>query len=196
MPETGAGRLRGRAHGGVGDNRARPRPARGFHYRAFQQAEHPTATARTRPADASSSAKSAEPNTDNTAAKAPNTAPEHEPNVNTANDNVSLTKNNKTTTAPEATDPASGRTPAGPAGQTNTVIETGAGDAAELLEAVRRVRRDGAPLFPLLRGPKISPVWVLSTHQQETEHQGGLGLGPERRLLGVCVRGLEFEVQG
>ena len=44
--------------------------------------------------------------------------------------------------------------------EVNTVIETGTGDAAELLEAVQRVRRDGAPLFPLLRGPKISPVWV------------------------------------
>ena len=25
---------------------------------------------------------------------------------------------------------------------------------------MQRVRRDGAPLFPLLRGPKIAPVWV------------------------------------
>ena len=145
-----------------------------LHYRAFQQAEHPTATARTRPADASSSAKSAEPNTDNTAAKAPNTAPEHEPNVNTANDNVSLTKNNKTTTAPEATDPASGRTPAGPAGQTNTVIETGAGDAAELLEAVRRVRRDGAPLFPLLRGRRFRPSGCCQHTNRKQSTRAGL----------------------
>ena len=44
--------------------------------------------------------------------------------------------------------------------EVNAAIETGAGDAADLLEAVRRVRLDGAPLFPLLRGPKIAPVWV------------------------------------
>jgi hypothetical protein len=39
-------------------------------------------------------------------------------------------------------------------------IEDGEGDAHELLLEVQRVRGDGKPLFPLLRGPKIRTVWV------------------------------------
>jgi len=42
----------------------------------------------------------------------------------------------------------------------NIAIETGAGDAADLLEAVQRIGHDGTTLFPLLRGQKIAPVWV------------------------------------
>lgn len=44
--------------------------------------------------------------------------------------------------------------------EVNTAIEAGTGDAAKLLAALRLDGRDGAPLFPLLRGPKIGSVWV------------------------------------
>ena len=39
------------------------------------------------------------------------------------------------------------------------MIEEGTGDARELLADVRS-KRDGRARFPLLRGPKIAPLWV------------------------------------
>ena len=44
-------------------------------------------------------------------------------------------------------------------GPARRVIEEGNGDAKELLADVRR-KRDGRARFPLLRGPKIAPMWV------------------------------------
>ena len=44
-------------------------------------------------------------------------------------------------------------------GPTRQVIEEGEGDARELLADVRS-KRDGRARFPLLRGPKIAPLWV------------------------------------
>lgn len=40
------------------------------------------------------------------------------------------------------------------------VIDCGAGDAQELLRELRGKDDAGRPRFPLLRGPKIGPVWV------------------------------------
>lgn len=44
-------------------------------------------------------------------------------------------------------------------GPTRRVIDEGEGDARELLADVRS-KRDGRARFPLLRGPKIAPLWV------------------------------------
>lgn len=44
-------------------------------------------------------------------------------------------------------------------GPTRRMIEEGRGDACELLADVRS-ERDGKARFPLLRGPKISPMWI------------------------------------
>lgn len=43
--------------------------------------------------------------------------------------------------------------------QIRSAIEAGQGDAPDLLRGVVRAGYDG-PLFPLLRGPKIAPMWV------------------------------------
>lgn len=40
------------------------------------------------------------------------------------------------------------------------MVEDGVGEAKELLEELRRCDRAGRPLFPMLRGPKIGPMWV------------------------------------
>lgn len=40
------------------------------------------------------------------------------------------------------------------------VITNGIGDAADLVESLAGADADGEPLFPLLRGPKIGPMWV------------------------------------
>jgi hypothetical protein len=42
----------------------------------------------------------------------------------------------------------------------NDAIETGRGDAEELLAALTRRDRNGSALFPLLQGPKIGTTWV------------------------------------
>ena len=40
------------------------------------------------------------------------------------------------------------------------IVEHGVGDADALLADLRSVDRSGRPRFPLLRGPKIGPMWV------------------------------------
>lgn len=40
------------------------------------------------------------------------------------------------------------------------VVDDGVGDARELLQALRSQDRSGRPRFPMLRGPKIGPMWV------------------------------------
>jgi hypothetical protein len=42
----------------------------------------------------------------------------------------------------------------------SAAVIDGRGDARELLEAVRAASPAGTPLFPMLRGPKIGPMWV------------------------------------
>ena len=41
-----------------------------------------------------------------------------------------------------------------------TAIENGVGDAQGLLEDLRRKRHAERPRFPMLRGPKVGPMWV------------------------------------
>lgn len=48
------------------------------------------------------------------------------------------------------------------------VIDSGQGDAAELLASVTARDHHGAPWFPLLRGPKISVMWVRMIATSET----------------------------
>ncbi len=45
-------------------------------------------------------------------------------------------------------------------GAVNRVIEEGRGEAAAILEGVEARARSGQPYFPLLRGPKVSRMWV------------------------------------
>ena len=40
------------------------------------------------------------------------------------------------------------------------IVERGVGDADALLADLRSVDRSGRPRFPLLRGPKIGPMWI------------------------------------
>ena len=40
------------------------------------------------------------------------------------------------------------------------VIDSGVGDAKELLRELRSRDRVGRPRFPMLRGPKLGPMWV------------------------------------
>ena len=40
------------------------------------------------------------------------------------------------------------------------LVDSGDGDAAELLKDLRSLNRAGQPRYPLLRGPKIGPMWV------------------------------------
>ena len=40
------------------------------------------------------------------------------------------------------------------------VVDCGVGDAKELLRDLRSRDREGRPRFPMLRGPKIGPMWV------------------------------------
>lgn len=40
------------------------------------------------------------------------------------------------------------------------VVFDGRGDAAVLLAELARTSKDGTPLFPLLGGPKVGPLWV------------------------------------
>ena len=40
------------------------------------------------------------------------------------------------------------------------VIEEGQGVVAELESAIGAETADGSPLFPLLRGPKLAPLWI------------------------------------
>jgi hypothetical protein len=42
----------------------------------------------------------------------------------------------------------------------HTVVKEGRGDAAVLLAELARTTKDGTPLFPLLGGPKVGPLWV------------------------------------
>ncbi len=42
----------------------------------------------------------------------------------------------------------------------HTVVFAGRGDAAVLLEELALASSDGTPLFPLLGGPKVGPLWV------------------------------------
>ena len=42
----------------------------------------------------------------------------------------------------------------------HTAVYEGRGDAALLLEELDRTSSDGTPLFPLLGGPKVGPLWV------------------------------------
>ena len=42
----------------------------------------------------------------------------------------------------------------------HAVVFEGRGDAAVLLAELARTSKDGTPLFPLLGGPKVGPLWV------------------------------------
>lgn len=55
-------------------------------------------------------------------------------------------------------------------------IDSGAGDAKELLEAVRAPRATGQPWFPFLSGPKISEMWVRILAVPGTTHITGLDI--------------------
>lgn len=64
-------------------------------------------------------------------------------------------------------------------GPTRRVIEEGRGDARELLADVRS-KRNGKARFPLLRGPKIAPLWGAaygrsgqSDHKSNGNYPGG-----------------------
>ncbi|MCY3819943.1 MAG: hypothetical protein OXH52_11360 [Gammaproteobacteria bacterium] len=45
-------------------------------------------------------------------------------------------------------------------GSVRGIVEHGSGDADALLVDLRSVDRSGQPKFPLLRGPKVGPMWV------------------------------------
>ena len=48
----------------------------------------------------------------------------------------------------------------GPTSPVSRVIDAGSGEAQELLRDLKSRRNDGRARFPMLRGPKVGPMWV------------------------------------